>query len=206
MNNIKVIVFDLYNTLIEVKEQNHFFLKLFKLSARSFDIELPSYLKLVMTKNIEELITILPVEFEGLFSKNHTILEQELDSIIVYKEVYEVLESLKQEFRVFLISNLASPYKQPVFEKNLAEYFEEMIFSCDYGILKPNQEIFREVERLTKNKGDEILMIGDSFKSDIVGAKNMNWNYLQINRQKHSGKEYEIRNLNEIKVHLENYL
>ena len=77
-----------------------------------------------------------------------------------------------------------------------------MIFSCDYGILKPNQEIFKEVERLTKNKANEILMVGDSFKSDIVGTHTMGWNYLKINRYVPLSKEYEIKDLSEIKTHI----
>jgi len=42
-------------------------------------------------------------------------------------------------------------------------------------------------------------MIGDPEKSDIQGAKNMNWNYLKINRRSNNLKEYEIRDLREIK-------
>lgn len=205
MNNIKTIVFDLYNTLIEIKESNHFFLKLFKLSYNGFNMSLPVYLNLVMTKDFKDLINILPSEFEELFDKNRIILETELNSIVVYKETYNTLESLKKDFRLFLISNLASPYKSPVFEKNLEQYFEGIIFSCDYGFLKPNQEIFREVERLTKNEASEILMVGDSFKSDIRGAQNMAWNYLKINRNGRLSKDYEIKDLNEIKKHITMY-
>lgn len=201
MNNIKTIVFDLYNTLIEIKESNHFFLKLFKISQNGFDMDVSAYLQLVMKNDLSELRDILPPEFSTLYDKNLPELEQELDSIVIYEEVLHVLEDLKKHFQVFLISNLASPYKEPVFYNNLDQYFEKMIFSCDYGFLKPNKEIFKEIEKFTSNKPNEILMVGDSFKSDIVGAKNMGWNYLKISRYTPISKDYEIKNLNEIIKH-----
>ncbi len=202
MNTIKVIVFDLYNTLIEIKESNHFFLELFKLSQNGFNLNLPEYFNLVMTKDIENIINILPSEFKELFDKRSILLEKEINSVVVYKEVFKVLEDLKKDFRIFLISNLASPYKIPVFENNLNQYFEGMIFSCDYGILKPNEKIFREVEKLTKHEANEIVMIGDSLKSDILGAQHIGWRYLKVNRHSNLSKDYEIKSLNEIKKRL----
>ncbi len=74
-----------------------------------------------------------------------------------------------------------------------------MIFSCDFGMLKPNNSIFKEVENSTKAKPNEILMVGDSYTSDIKGAENMGWNYLRINRKKKNSRVYDIQDLREIK-------
>ncbi len=211
MNNIKTIVFDLYNTLIEIKKSNHFFLKLFKSSQDGFGMNVSSYLQLVMKNNVEELRSLLPTEFSCLYDENLGDLKNELESIIIiiiiiiYKWVTDVLQDLKQDFRIFLISNLASPYKKPVFSYNLDQYFEKMIFSCDYGFLKPENKIFKEIEKITDDKPNEILMIGDSFKSDIIGARNMKWNYLKINHNIPVFKNYEIKDLNEIRTHIAMY-
>ncbi|CAL2083228.1 conserved protein of unknown function [Tenacibaculum sp. 190524A02b] len=202
MDNIKTVVFDLYNTLVEIKKTNRFFVKLFKTSQDGFGMNLSSYLQLIMKKDIEQLKNILPNEFSRLYDERLNDLMEELDSIVVYTEVIDVLQSLKDDFRIFMISNLASPYRKPVFSNNLDQYFEEMIFSCDVGFLKPNKEIFKEIEKITGNKPNEILMIGDSFKSDIIGAKNMGWNYLKINRNNIVLKDYEIKSLTEIRKYI----
>ncbi|WP_394749279.1 HAD family hydrolase [Spongiimicrobium salis] len=202
MSTIKTIVFDLYHTLIEIKESNHFFLRLFKDSQNGFGMDVSSYLQLIMKTKLNDLSTILPPEFNILFHKNLKHLEEELNSIIVYTEVFNVLQDLNKEFRIFLVSNLACPYKAPVFHHNLDQYFEKMIFSSDVGYLKPDRRIFSEVEKLTANMPKEILMIGDSFKSDIVGAKNMGWNYLRVNRFTSISKDYEIKDLNLIRKHI----
>lgn len=202
MKTTKIIVFDLYNTLVEIKKPSKFFLRLFKAAKTGFNLDVSSYLNLVMTKDIEELKQVLPPDFEELYTKNKNLLNSELQSIVVYDEVVKTLSHLKQNHQLFLISNLASPYKQPVFDKELHLFFERMIFSCDFGILKPNNSIFKEVENSTKVKPNEILMVGDSYTSDIKGAENMGWNYLRINRKKKNSRIYDIQNLREIEKNL----
>ena len=76
-----------------------------------------------------------------------------------------------------------------------------MIFSCDCGLTKPDPDIFRIIEKETNCNKEEILMIGDSQKSDINGAQKMNWNFLKINRNKTQLLDYEINNLYDIKKH-----
>lgn len=197
MKGIKVIVFDLYNTLIEIRHTNNFFLNLYKSSKNGFGMDVSNYLKLVMTKEKEELIKSLPSEFETLYEKNKEELKQELNSVRVYEEVFASLERLHKRFDLYLISNLAFPYKQPVFTNKLDQFFTKMLFSCEYGDIKPNPAIFKTIENIANRKSNEFLMVGDSIKADIKGAKNVGWNSLLISRKKnysHSG----ISNLQEI--------
>ncbi|MBT29586.1 MAG: hypothetical protein CMO01_07975 [Thalassobius sp.] len=198
MKGVKVVVFDLYNTLLEIKESNNFFLNLYRSSSNGFSLDISTYTYLVMTKELDKLFELLPSEFKELYIERKEDLEREINSVEVYQEVYNVLEELSKNYRLFLISNLATPYKKPVFDKHLNSYFDEMIFSCDYGCLKPEQKIFKEVEKLTGNAPEEILMVGDSYKSDIVGAKQMVWNYLKVNRKSEVKEVFEISNLEEI--------
>ena len=202
MKNIKTIVFDLYNTLVEIKESNHFFLNVYKSSQNGFGITVSRYLQIVMKHELTELKSILPSEFSLLYNEKLPNLEREIKSIILYKEVIHVLEFLKNDYRIFLISNLASPYIEPVYNFKIDKYFEKMIFSCDCNLLKPEKNIFKKIEQITANKSNEILMIGDSFKSDILGAKNMGWSFLKVNRYNPISKDYEIKNLNELKKRL----
>ena len=199
---IKVIVFDLYNTLIEIKNKNHYYLKLHKLSRNGFDMNLMDYLNLTMKKNTNELFLLLPTDFKELFEKNISILNNELESIKTYDETLKVLEELSQNFKIYLISNIATPYKKPVYDLGLNNYFTKMIFSCDYGLIKPDIDIFELIEMETKCNKKEILMIGDSEKSDINGAQKMKWNFLKINRNKVQRLGYEINSLNEIKQYI----
>ncbi len=202
MKNIKVIVFDLYNTLVEIRNNNKFFLQLYKESLNGFNIDISLYLELVMTKNERELLEVLPDEFSELFRKYEHILNDELNSIFVYNEVLNSLQGLQKKYRLFLISNLAFPYKKPVYNLGLNSYFEAMIFSCDFGHIKPDEKIFLEIEKRTKVQPEEVLIIGDSLKSDIKGAKKMGWESIQIGRKANSNNLNVIKDLKELKKYL----
>ena len=195
MTSIKTIAFDLYNTLIAFGTPKHFFLQLYKKSNNGFGMELTDYLRLVMTTDLITLFEILPIEFQMLYHHYVSILEQELNSVTIYEDVINTLTHLKQHYQLVLISNLATPYKAPFYHHNLHQYFDHCLFSCDEGALKPHSTLFKKAATLTKSSSSEILMIGDSYKSDIIGAKNAGWHYLMINRKRPIKNEYEIESL-----------
>lgn len=195
----KIIVFDLYNTLVETVRNEHFFLQLYKMSDNGFGLNLLDYTHLVMKNDIQKLLTILPNDFKLLYDANKHNLEKEIASVQLFEETLPVLKELKKRYPIYLISNLASPYKKPLYNLEIDSYFTKTIFSSDCGLLKPEKEIFRIVEAETGCSKTEIVMIGDSQKSDIVGAKALGWNYLKVNRKRKELKEYEIASLLEIK-------
>ncbi len=198
MDNIKIIAFDLYNTLVEIKGSKHFFLKLYKFSKNGFGLKFSEYLTLIMTEELNELCRVLPTEFNDLYSLHKEILEKELNSVEVYKEVHNVLKDLSKSYRLVLISNLASPYKIPIYKLGLDVYFEYMLFSCEFGALKPDKILFRDVEKVMGVKASEILMVGDSFKADILGARNVGWNTLQLKRENYKSQHRKIDSLKKI--------
>lgn len=204
MKNIKVIVFDLYNTLVQIRDSKHFFLKLYKLSKNGFGLKCSEYLTLIMTKEVSELFEILPNEFKDVYVLNKPLLDQELNSVEVYNDVHFVLKDLSKSYRLVLVSNLASPYKIPVYKLGLDAYFEYMLFSCKFGALKPDKVMFRDVEKVMGVKASEILMVGDSFKADILGARNVGWNTLQLKRLNSKIEYREIDCLNRIRDYLNN--
>jgi len=205
MKEIKVIVFDLYNTLMFIKNSKHFFVKLYKASTNGFNMNLHKYLNVLMTTDLQEVILKLPLEFKQLYIENIDVLAEELSSVTVYDDVFKELRCLSEIYRICLISNLASPYKEPVFTTKLNEFLEEMIFSCDFGFMKPNSVIFREIENRCNVQSNEILMVGDSFKSDILGAKKAGWHSLRLNRNNSFVLENDIQNLKDLKQMLSKF-
>lgn len=192
----KIIVFDLYNTLIKIEKNHHFFLHLYKLSKDGFGLSIKVYKELLLTQSLDRIIETLPTNFENLLREKQELLEKELQSTILFEGTKSILEKLAEKYSLFLISNLASPYKKPFFDLGLVQYFEEVIFSCEVGLIKPQIEIFQIIEEKTKEK--EILMIGDSEKDDIAGAKAMNWHYLRIDRSQENPEPYVIADLSEL--------
>lgn len=176
----KIFVFDLYNTLLEITTQSMPFMKLYGMYQRYTPISNREFRHMVMTQSYESLTQPLIEEMMLDLSAVKHDLDIELASVKLFPETTEVLSQLSLSAPLYLVSNLASPYKQPVFDLGLAQYFQQMIFSCDVGFVKPQKEIF---QLIPQNPGDEIVMIGDSFNADIKGAQSMEWNYWWLQRK-----------------------
>ncbi|BDD03954.1 HAD family hydrolase [Aureibacter tunicatorum] len=201
----KTIVFDLFNTLVYIQKNNRFFIEIYKASENGFELSISEYLNLIMTNPIDRVIVLLGDKFKVLFEQKMDLLKEEIDSIIAFEETVEVLENLSKKFDLYLISNLASPYKAVLKDLNLEQYFIKTIFSCDTGYQKPEIKIFLEVEKDSGLEKGEILMVGDSLKADIKGSNMIGWNSLRICRNKDRLKNFEINNLKEIFQYIRHY-
>ena len=85
----------------------------------------------------------------------------------------EVVRTLAKRYPLTIISN---GFKEVQYYKfahsGLAECFVHTIISEEVGINKPQPEIFRIALERNGVTADEAVMIGDSYSSDIAGAKN----------------------------------
>ena len=54
----------------------------------------------------------------------------------------------------------------------LVNSFDYTVFGEEFGILKPDPEIFRHTASLLSISPSECLYIGDSYKLDVIGSKN----------------------------------
>ncbi|HZG88482.1 HAD family hydrolase [Paenibacillus sp.] len=106
----------------------------------------------------------------------------------VYEETYEVLDALKGNVKLLLLTN-GSPDLQK--EKltgvpKLAPYFDHIIISGDFGRGKPDPSIFRHAVELLGIDPSEGIMIGDKLTTDILGSSRIGMDNIWIN---HHGAE-----------------
>ena len=96
------------------------------------------------------------------------------------EENLELLHSLKNQKRTFLLSNTNDIHIQKVHrelqkvseEKTLHPYFEKVYFSCDIAMRKPDAEIFELVLRENQLTASRTLFIDDS-QQHIESAKKL---------------------------------
>jgi len=194
----EILVFDLYNTLIEFQQYRNFLGLLYKKSDNGFGIDKKEYRELVMKSPIENIFNSVSNDFKDSFIEHEDILRTEIDSIIIYPDTIPALTELQKKYDLYLISNLASPYVDPFIQLGLKKFFKKSIFSCEVGFTKPSKEIFKIIEEVTNKCGEQIMMIGDSLQSDIGGAKNMGWRYAHINRKSELTNNLQIGSLTEL--------
>lgn len=89
----------------------------------------------------------------------------------------------------------------------IGKYFDKVWSSADFGRVKPCTVFFESAigEILKKYPGgtkDEILFVGDTYKTDIIGAHNAGLKAVWINRQNESDiygfATYQIKDVTDI--------
>jgi HAD superfamily hydrolase (TIGR01509 family) len=99
------------------------------------------------------------------------LLAEGLAAVELVEGCIATLERARERgLKLALLSNLASPYKQPVFELGLDRMFDELVFSCDVGMAKPSPEIFEHAAARLGLAPGELIMIGDSRGDDVRGS------------------------------------
>jgi HAD superfamily hydrolase (TIGR01549 family) len=130
----------------------------------------------------------------GMWNKNELLGKP-------FFEVIEILNYLKEKgFKIALISNTNPTIMRVIEKHNLHKYFDAEIYSYQEGILKTNPALFQTaVERLGL-ANDEVIMIGDSIQTDIIGARNAGLRALLLDRMNKRDYTPKIRNLKELRI------
>ena len=85
----------------------------------------------------------------------------------------EVVRKLAERYPLTIVSNgfIEVQYRK-VEKSGLRDCFRHIVLSEEVGAQKPNPKIYEEALRLNGCQPEEVLMIGDSWTSDIQGAIN----------------------------------
>jgi HAD superfamily hydrolase (TIGR01509 family) len=97
-----------------------------------------------------------------------SLLRAELEAVRLAPGAVPLLNFLKRRGHALgLVSNLASPFKEPVGRLGLAALFDAFAFSCDEGCTKPDPEIYRRALARLGVTPYEALFVGDSIPNDV---------------------------------------
>ncbi|WP_040954511.1 HAD family hydrolase [Virgibacillus sp. SK37] len=120
----------------------------------------------------------------------------------VYEETFEVLDELKRNYSLALLTN-GSPelqYTKLDITPELQPYFEHIVISGAFGKGKPDVSIFNHVLDLLALSQEQVMMVGDNLHTDILGASQAGIDSVWVNRnRKEKNSEivptYEISSL-----------
>jgi putative hydrolase of the HAD superfamily len=101
----------------------------------------------------------------------------------LYPETEEVLAELSQRgYKLGLISNWDQRLRPLLEQLDIARHFQAMTISCEVGAEKPAAEIFHRALQETSVDPNAALHVGDSFRDDVVGAKQVGIHAVLIQR------------------------
>lgn len=179
---IKAIIFDLYGTLLEICEDSQPFFELtrhLKRRAReAFHTALTTD-----NANLADFARRLEIDPPANMSEIQARLDQKVRSVRLFDDTIATLKEVKSRgLKTAVVSNLATPYKQPYFDHGLDGLVDVLVFSCDCGYAKPQEEIYRLALEQLDLPADQTIMIGDSFKCDVEGPEKIGIKSLHLVR------------------------
>jgi putative hydrolase of the HAD superfamily len=94
----------------------------------------------------------------------------------------EILEYLKPKYNLYIISNgFRELQSLKMKASGIDHYFQKIVLSEDIGVMKPYPEIFNFALSATQSEVRASIMIGDSWKADITGARGVGMDQIYYN-------------------------
>lgn len=229
--NIKAIIFDLDDTLLNSKDAEYNAICEFKSKFKEFDSITNDKFAVLWGNLVSELyekylngeITFEEQRIERIkriFEKINKKIENEeaKEKFNIYMSLYkkrwapfdnafQTLEKLKNKYILAIISNGDSLQQREKIKKiGIEKYFEQIIISSEIGIAKPEKKIFQHTCQKLKLQPQECIMVGDKFEVDIKGAINAGMKAVWINRKnKDINYDYTIKELCELEKTIEKF-
>lgn len=107
-----------------------------------------------------------------------------------------VLETLKARYPMVLVSNFYGNIGSVLKDFGIADCFKKIIESAVVGVRKPNPEIFTLGVKALGLKPEEVLVVGDSYRKDIVPAESIGCQVLWLKGEGWSAEENEQQHEN----------
>ena len=114
----------------------------------------------------------------------------------------DLVRYLAEKYPLTIVTNGFIEVQYEKFDKSgLKDCFSHIVLSEEVGCQKPNPRIFEEALRLNVMQADEVVMIGDSWYSDIQGAINAGIDQIWVTEQQVDEYQptYVVNSLEEIK-------
>lgn len=161
----------------------------------------PVYRKESWTRGLKE-VGIDDPELGSELAETFPVLRK--DSAFVYDDTFSVLDRLKGNYELLLLTNGSPSLQQTKLEltPKLKAYFDQIVISGAFGKGKPDAAIFEHAVSQLASGMDEVLMVGDNLRTDILGASRTGIATVWINRHGEEAEgvkpTYEIQKLEEL--------
>lgn len=161
---------------------------------------------------IDRIMSLLPFKVSAI-QKEQVLFarEQRMKKALkmVSKEILDTLKNLKlRDLKLGLISNADCIDCKYWEQSPLFKYFNDAIFSCNVGLLKPDKQIYELALQRLNVSPEECLFVGDGGSNELCGAKSagMGTVFSEMLETKNAEQrksiikyaDYQIKHINEL--------
>jgi len=156
----RAVAFDAFGTLVHIGRKRHPFERLIR-QARDRATAVPS--PMAQPIGLADYAAALGLPRPDV---ELAALNEELATVALYPNTLDALRQVRAAgVRVAVASNLALPYAGP-----LKALLGDLVLSFAEGAIKPDRAFYAGLTAKLGCKAGELLMVGDTWRDDIVGA------------------------------------
>lgn len=134
----------------------------------------------------QHLLATVGITDQSAILDLHSRFNQRMFKFQFASETTTIIHQLKEQgYALGILSNLRNPDRmrtrhQMVKSNGIGDIWDAVVLSGDVGVDKPNSRIFSYAHSCLTQRGveilpHEILMVGDSYIADVLGARNVGW-------------------------------
>jgi HAD superfamily hydrolase (TIGR01493 family) len=183
---VKVILFDVYGTLVDIDDKRAPFRQLIDIGAGQGRQPSDKDAALLMGQpvGLREAAELLGIRLTDADRERlESELSAELASIAPFADTLPALHELKNRgFKLALCSNLALDYAAPIVSI-LPFALDAYVWSFDTGAIKPDPVIYAHACQQLCCAPGEVLMVGDTFEADVEGPRAFGMQALLLDRK-----------------------
>jgi putative hydrolase of the HAD superfamily len=133
-------------------------------------------------------------------AENYNFLDSWVSDYKPIPETHELVARIAPKYRVGILSNIYKCMLTRLLEKNMITNvnYEQIIFSCDVGMMKPHQDIYLLAQERAGVDPKDILLVDDR-EDSIKGASDVGWNTFRFNTKERQNS------VKELEEYLKNY-
>ena len=170
---IKVVAFDVFGTLIKIEHRRSPYKKLMKWLKESGRKPLATDAATIMSidGNFEEIAAFFGQKIPAyLLDEMYADLNFELQHIQPYEDSIATINQLKNAgYKIALCSNTARPYGEKV--ASLLPLCDSYAWSYELAVNKPDPRIYQHFLEQLNCRPEDVLFIGDTLLADVTGPQ-----------------------------------
>lgn len=188
----RAVIFDMYETLI-----THFNTPLYFGAQMAQEAGIPIEKFLPLWRSTEDDRTVGKLALEEVLSmilkENHCYSEALVNKMAekrtatkvelfkhLHSEIIPMLQALKEKgILIGLISNCYFEEASVIRKSQLFPYFDDVYLSCEQGVKKPDEEIFRRCMKELLVQPEECVYVGDGGSYELETAKGLGMKAVQ---------------------------